>query len=63
MGWRPDLQDEVPDAEKPEARSTKRLASRLPDQDRVPPDWVVPQLDEESAHVRVYTYIRYYVSS
>jgi len=56
VGWRPDLQDEVPDAEMPEARrhgswehQEARLAV-LPNQDGALPDRTVPQLDEESAH-------------
>jgi len=56
MGWRPDLQDEVPDAKKPEARRHGSWEHRgacltvLPDQDGALPDRAVPQLDEKAAH-------------
>jgi len=56
VGCRPDLQGEVPDAEKPEAgrhgsweRQEASLAV-LPDQDGALLDRAVPQLYEESAH-------------
>jgi len=58
MGWRPGLQDIVPDVEKPEAgrhgsweRQEDSLAV-LPDQNGALPDRAVPKLDEESANPR-----------
>ena len=56
MGWRPDLQDEIPDAEKPEAgqhgiwEHQEACLAVLPDQDGALPVRAVPQLDEELAH-------------
>ena len=56
MGWRPDLQDGVPDAEKLEVgqrscwEHQEASLEVLPDQDGALPDRAAPQLDEESAH-------------
>jgi len=48
VGWRPDLQDEVPDAEEPVASLTA-----LADQVRALSDRTVPPLDEEPGHPAV----------
>jgi len=56
VGWRPDLQDEVPDAGEPEAgrhgswEHQEASLAVLPDQDGTLPDRAVPQLYEEPAH-------------
>jgi len=56
VGWRPDLQDKVPDAGKPEAgrhggwEHQEACLAVLPDQDGALSNQAVPQLDEESAH-------------
>jgi len=53
MGWGPDLQDEIPDTGKPEARwhgcgeHQEACLKVLPDQDRALPVRTVPPLDEE----------------
>ena len=56
VGWRPDLQDEIPDAEKPEAGKNGSLGHQeaslavLPDQDGALSVRALPQLDDEPAH-------------
>jgi len=56
MSWGPDLQDEIPNAKKPEAgrhgnwEHQEAPLTVLPAQGGALPDWAVPQLDEEPAH-------------
>ena len=64
VGWRPDLQDEVPDAEKPEDgqhgswEHQEASLEVLPDHDGALPDRAVPQLDEGPAAPSLLPHLR-----